>query len=514
MSDDLLRQFQSLLSEQASGETGTSIEALLRSMAPEAAEHLRLCAIPHEFSPRALRILDPGLDEGGAQAQFEEFSQLSCVIVVPDGLALHDATRAELFGQWLTPARRAKFREASARLVAFYRDAATAATGSARETTTHSRVFHLLGADLEQGFAEFESLCRRSRHEARWTACANLIRLVHEYDPLLTPVQTAWLAYHEGKLAIDIGQTERAEELLAPIAKDQAAPPSLVVRAALRLGYLAAQQGTGDAAIEHYLFARDVVEKYRPAGIAMYDVLRSLGEAYRDRGDYDRAAELLDTSLESARQANDQGALADTYNSLGTLHWRQHDVPEAAAAYRTSLEILQRLGRHVQSAQVFNNLGMVYAEQRDWAKAAEFYEKSLDVKRQIGDSLGQARTLVNLVQVHRGRNQVGTAITTCTKAIELFASVRNTLGSARAKRMLGRLYVEHGAAQEATSALHEAAELFVRAGATAEARDTEREVASIGRREGIPWWAWLTIAILGLALIGVLIAVIVLIALK
>src|SRR5262245_15824332 len=98
-------------------------------MASETAEHLRLGAIPHEFSPAVLRSLDPELSEARARSRFEEFSQLSCVISVPDGLALHDATRAELFGQWLTPDRRATFQQASARLVTFYRDLEAATTG-------------------------------------------------------------------------------------------------------------------------------------------------------------------------------------------------------------------------------------------------------------------------------------------------------------------------------------------------------------------------------------------------
>jgi tetratricopeptide (TPR) repeat protein len=162
----------------------------------------------------------------------------------------------------------------------------------------------------------------------------------------------------------------------------------------------------------------------------------------------------------------------------------------------------------MQCAQVYNNLGMVYAEQRDWTKAEESYEKSLEIKRQVGDSLGQARTLVNLVQVYRGRTQLGAAIEASTRAIQLFAAVRHTIGLARAKRTLGRLYVEHGAPLEARGALQEATELFARAGAESEARETQREFASIGRDVGLPWWAWLMIAFWGLLVVSLIILVI------
>ena len=155
---DVLSEFKLLLAQESPAERGSSSETLLRLMPAATAKCFQLCAIPHEFNPPVLRVLEPDLDEAGAQARYDEFSQLSCVIAVPDGLALHDVTRAELFGDWLKPDRGQQFREANARLVAHYDGLVVAVSGTAREVLALQRMFHLLGADQEAGFRQFESL--------------------------------------------------------------------------------------------------------------------------------------------------------------------------------------------------------------------------------------------------------------------------------------------------------------------------------------------------------------------
>jgi tetratricopeptide (TPR) repeat protein len=498
--DDLIGEFRQFLARGGASGAAASIEALLQIMPEDAANQLRLCAIPHEFNAAILRVLAPQLDDVRAQTRYEEFAQLSCVIQAPDGLSLHESTRRELFAQWLKPARAVTFQAVSARLIAYFDGQVVSDTAATREAVAHKRMFHGLGADQKRGFEEFEMLCRRARHEARLTACATLIRLVHEYDPVLAPERGAWLTYHEGKLALDLQEWSHARTLLTSAMVDPAAPTSLVVRARVRLGYLSGEEGDLLGAIQHYESALATVTQAKPEGTKSYDVLRSLGEAYRDRQEYDRAEALLTQSLTQAQEIGDAAAVADAHNSWGTLHWKRREISEATAAYETSLRVLLNLGRRFQAAQVYNNLGMVYAEQRDWDKAEGSYLKSLAIKREAGDSLGQARTLVNLVQVHRARNDVERAIDACQNAAGLFQSLRHTVGLARAKRMLGRLHLAREDYGQARDVLREAAELFEHCGLVKDAEATREESAGVGRNVTIPWWAWVLIGVAVLAL--------------
>ena len=503
---DVLRQFDALLAGLSAG--GSSIEALLMLMPPEPAAQLRLCAIPHEFNPSVLRVLVPGLEVAAAEGRCEEFGGLSCVIAAPTGLALHHATRSELFRAWLRPERVEEFRQASARLVASQNGAPSAAPSAEYEVRQHSRMFHMLGADQERGLVEFEELCRRARQERRLAACATLIRLVHEYDPVLTEAQTATLTYHEGKLAADLRQWERAELLFRRVVDTTVATPDLIVRAHVRLGELAAEQGDLERAIEHYGLAQARSTESSAVATPRYHILRSLGEAYRERGDYAQAERFLTESLELSRAANDTLASTDTYNSLGTLYWRRREIEKATAAYQTSLEHLLHAGRRFQAAQVYNNLGMIHADGADWEEAQRAYEKSLEIKREAGDTLGQARTLTNLVAVYQGQQRLEAATEACLNAIRLFEEVRHLGGLAHAKRTLGRLYLARDERDAARKALGESVELFERQKAAREAATTREELATIDARGGVPWWAWVA----GLVLILLLIVVIVLIA--
>jgi tetratricopeptide (TPR) repeat protein len=491
---DALRKFDALLASLSAGES--SIEALLSLLPPQSAAQLRLCAIPHEFNPRVLQALVPDLEIAAAEGRCEEFGGLSCVVAAPNGLAIHPTSRSVLFREWLRSERLEEFRQASARLVSFQNGASAAAASAEQEVQQHSHMFHLLGADQERGLAEFEELCRRARQERRLAVCSTLIRLVHEYDPVFTAAQTATLAYHEGKLAADMRQWERAELLFRRIVDSSAAAPDLIVRAHVRLGELAAEQGDLDRAIEQYGLAETRMTESSAAQTPRYHILRSLGEAYRERGDYAEAERLLVSSLGLSREANDLLASSDTYNSLGTLYWRRREIEKATAAYQTSLDHLVNAGRRFQAAQVYNNLGMIYADGADWEEAQRAYEKSLEIKREAGDTLGQARTLTNLVAVYQGQQRLEAATEACQEAIHLFEEVGHRRGLAHAKRTLGRLYLAGGERDAARKALKESVDLFERQKAGREAAMTHEELATIDAQVGIPWWTWVPVLVL------------------
>ena len=64
----------------------------------------------------------------------------------------------------------------------------------------------------------FEGLFRRARHRRSFSECSLLIRLVNEYEPLLSARERAVVAYNEGKLASDLLQWEHALDLFEGVA--------------------------------------------------------------------------------------------------------------------------------------------------------------------------------------------------------------------------------------------------------------------------------------------------------
>lgn len=500
---ELLREFERLLGASPEGTAASSISVLLQIMEPASARLLRLCAIPHEFSPGVLQALLPGMGDEAAAAACRELAELSVVSSVAGELSLHSIARAELFAWWLLPERRSELVEASHRLVAYYEKAGAAAAAGRKETLAYRRMFHLLGAEPSAGFAEFERLCRAAHREHSLSVCAILINLVHEYDALLAPEMVVALTYHEAKLASDLRDFERAEQLLGRVLADPAVSPELRAKALLRQGFISCSRRDFPRAIEAYRSALLIAESLSGTSIQVHHVLASLSEAYRDSGDLATAEKLLRQSLAGAERAGDQIGMASAHNDLGTMLFLRREAGAAVAEYQQSLASLERAGSRFRAAQVYNNLSMVYTELGDLDTADRFYLQSLAVKRETGDMLGQATSLLNRVRILRLRGDVPQAMEVCQEAIGLFATIRDVYRQAEAQRTLGRMYAAGQDEQQARAALTGAAELFERCRAVKEAVELRRELDQLGRKLGIPWWVWLPIVLFVLLLAAI-----------
>jgi hypothetical protein len=92
-----------------------------------------------------------------------------------DGWALQDGVRRHFFSQWLKPRLAEEFAAASERLAGFFETRIERSRGAAAETARWRRMFHLVGANKESGFREFELLLRRARHNRLYSECSQLI---------------------------------------------------------------------------------------------------------------------------------------------------------------------------------------------------------------------------------------------------------------------------------------------------------------------------------------------------
>jgi len=502
---ELFEEFQRLLGSSPSGQRVSGIQALLQVMEPESAEQLRLCAIPHEFSPPVLQALVPGMEGKQAEARCLEFAEFSIVSCAGGELSLHGAARSELFGEWLQPEHRRDFAAASERLVRYCETASGAADIARRETLAYQRMFHLVGADPPRGLAEFERLCRAARRESRWSGCTNLIGLLHEYDAVLTPQMAATITYHEGKLASDLRNFELADRLFMRLLEDSAGDSELRAKVLLRRGFVFCARRDFSQAIESYQRALAIAGSLSGSSIKVHHILSSLGEAYRDSGDLRKGEELLLRSLAGAERVGDFAGMASVHNDLGSISFRRRESRDAVAHYEQSLACLERAGDRFGAAQIYNNLGMVYTELRELATADSFFQRSLALKREAGDTLGQATSLLNRVRILRLQHDLPQAQEACRQAIELFGVIREVYGQAQAQRSLGRLLVASEDTEGARQALTAAAELFERGNTPQEAQQIRLELDQLGRKAGIPWWVSLTV-LLGLLLIAAFIA--------
>ena len=498
-----LAKIQQLLGELAEQGPGGSVELLLRQLEPAQAEQLRLCAIPHEFDPEVLRALAPELSGEEARQRCEQFSRLSMVRARDGSLALHEESRRHLFGQWLTD--EAALRVPSGRLVEHFekqiteleRSSASAGTDPA-ENAARRRMFHLIGASRADGLAEFEHLCRERREQLRLSECETLIKLVHEYEQVLTPLEKSILAYHEAKLAADRHKWKVAEDLFQRVLKNENVPLQLRVKTHCRLGIINDAQRRWSEAIRWFNQGLELADSRPECSEQTVHLHLNLGSTYRDAGEMERAEELLQKGIVLAREAGETSSLADGYNSLGTLYLKLNDNRRAIEAYDNSLQYLDEYADRFRRAQVYNNLGNAYADERDWEKSEHFYRQSLEIKREAGDNYGQAMTLTNLVRIYRTRREEQRAIEACHQSILLFGEVHDDYNVAVAKQNLGGIYRSLGQTDPARRAFQEAADLFALRNEEEEAQGARKEAIALDRKFSLPWWVVMAVVLFAL----------------
>lgn len=500
-----LSELHRLISGIAADPVAGSIELLLSHFPPETGHLLRLCAIPHRFDPPTLAVLAPTLPREAVDEHYRLFTSLSDVTTLGKHARFHDQMRGYLFKQWLEPAAQTEFRKASKALADYFQELSEQAD-TPRESELHEfrAMFHLIGADQEKGFRRFDSLYRERHRQARPAECEQLVSLVSEYSTVLTPQNCVLLLFYKGQVAADDRRWTEAKSDLASVLADSASSSELRARAENRLGIIEAAERNFDGAIAHYERALTIVAESRGAQPYGYRIIHDLGNAYREKGDDQKAQELLKQGIEMARRSHDFSFVANGYNSLGLLYANRHEISEAMDAYNCSIGALEQSGDVVRQADVYNNLGNLQSKRGKWEESKELYARSLEIARAAGDTYGQANGLNNLARVYLQARENQSAIDAWTAAVGLFEQVGDSYRAGRVKTNLGRLYRRLNEIAKAKESFGEAIAYFQRAGAQKDAAETAAELDRIGKKVRLPWWAWVSV-VLTLLMIGILV---------
>ena len=344
-------------------------------------------------------MLEPELGVAEAEETMRAFELVPAVIRLPTCLALHNIVRSELFATWLQPEHRDEFSTLSRRLAEHYRPQAddSPADVAGKE---NALLFHLIGADLAEGFAAFQRAYDERRRQARFGECEALVRLLREYRAILGTNELAWLGYYEAEIATDSRDWQRAlqnlEQLdIERLPVDLKAPSMLLQGFVLRrLKRLREARERCNSAIA---FASSASAPDMTFGVRL-----ELGMIARDDGDFDTARSEIEMAIAAA--GGDKLNLAIARNSLGTL-LRKPSPKEAVACFRQSLILLDPKRDGVRIAQVLNNLAMATADVGNWTESQKLYEQSLSIKQAAGDLYGQALTMLNMARNYQAQDQ-------------------------------------------------------------------------------------------------------------
>jgi len=127
--------------------------------------------------------------------------------------------------------------------------------------------------------------------------------------------------------------------------------------------------------------------------------LASLGNAYRDSHNYQKAIDCYQQSLTIAEENNDYNTEAGSLLDIGLLFFMEGN-PEALKYTRSGLYIARQIGNKYFESYALNNLGLILSSVGEYYKAIDYHHHSLEISINISDYIGQASALFNLGRNH------------------------------------------------------------------------------------------------------------------
>jgi predicted ATPase/DNA-binding SARP family transcriptional activator/DNA-binding CsgD family transcriptional regulator/Tfp pilus assembly protein PilF len=181
------------------------------------------------------------------------------------------------------------------------------------------------------------------------------------------------------------GYFSEGRRYLEVAARSGVVPAPVRAKALDGLGWIAEPQGDYERAREAY---EESLELYRSSndksGVA--NALGDLGSLALDSGDYARATSLLEESLILHRELGSKEEVVGVLNGLGVLASAKGDREQSISFFREALALSRESGSVRMNAVSLGNLGITMLVHGDTEQATVLLEESLELFQEIGDS--------------------------------------------------------------------------------------------------------------------------------
>ncbi|MGF1936576.1 MAG: tetratricopeptide repeat protein [Nostoc sp. ChiQUE02] len=168
--------------------------------------------------------------------------------------------------------------------------------------------------------------------------------------------------------------------------------------------------------------------------------LVNLGVAYNYQGQYERAIQFLQQSLKIAREIGDRNTEGLSLMNLGNAYDYQRQYERAIQFLQQSLEIAREIGNQNTESLSLMNLGNTYFSLGQYEQAIDFFQQSLKIARQIGDRDTEGLSLANLCNPYFSLGQYEQTIEFLEQSLEIAREIGDRNGEGSALANLGNAY--------------------------------------------------------------------------
>jgi tetratricopeptide (TPR) repeat protein len=218
--------------------------------------------------------------------------------------------------------------------------------------------------------------------------------------------------------------------------------------------------GKHDNAFEHY---NSLINFEDIAITRKSDVLRKLGVVYSNKGENEKALDLLNEAEKAFSDMSDQ---EDIRKIIGRIRFTRARILKSQGFYDEAKKnidkgcyLLGEEGNYIERAEAFNNLGNILYDQGEYAQALEMYSRSLKLREEVGDQKGIADTYINLGNVHYELGNYSTSAEMTEKGLDIRRKIGFRAGIAGGYNNLGTIYQDMGRFEEARSMYEKSLEI-------------------------------------------------------
>jgi class 3 adenylate cyclase/tetratricopeptide (TPR) repeat protein len=190
-------------------------------------------------------------------------------------------------------------------------------------------------------------------------------------------------------------------------------------------------------------------------------LLLQLARAQTVKGDFEEALANALQAREILEEHNDERGLTTTMRIIGDAYRQLGRLDEAAEALERGLELAERIGNIEEIGGCLINLGIVNMHRELLAEATTSLRRAIEEFERVGHGAGRALGYATLAEtlVHAG--ELDEALEYSHKALELARAIKHPLAAADATQAIAAIRLRQGDFDEAAARAEEAAALFL-----------------------------------------------------
>mmetsp|Transcript_5577 Transcript_5577/g.21952 ORF Transcript_5577/g.21952 Transcript_5577/m.21952 type:complete len:1278 (-) Transcript_5577:354-4187(-) len=211
------------------------------------------------------------------------------------------------------------------------------------------------------------------------------------------------------------------------------------------------------AAIANYTESVDIFEALGMLG-KQQNALATLGEAYRQSSEVEKATECFSKALRLMQVTGDKFSMMTTFTGLGNM-FASSKPQRAVTYYEQAMAVAKELGDVGARANALTGVGNVYWDLGQLQRSANCFEQSLALLVEVGDVRMQAKTLTNLGNVYGVKGETQRSISYFERSLKLRRQLLDKRGEANTLLNFGATLYEAGESERAVECFKESLEI-------------------------------------------------------